>query len=485
MSIMKTIGLAIFSGTLLFSAVVIWPLNTEGAVPLSTGTLVCLDCHRQPNVDTNEGVAAANTYCYRCHGPNVEAGMKAENKKPLHIQSTDFSGHPHQFVACIQCHLDVARSPHVTESGAACLGCHSVHGEGDAHAPHLRVDCQACHFEIDKFRLEKTTFRVKPAEVNDQQQPVNWINHKLTGAASEKNCIKCHKPGNAIGAPARVLPAKGALCVMCHPSALTLSHPIYWIASLLFVSGLFFMVRFWFIGSVSGESASLHRKVSLSAEGVWQAIFSHQFFTLLKILIVDIFLGRRILKENVGRWSMHSFIFMAMILRLLLSLFTGVVYAISPNSGISLILIDKNHPFTALTYDLLGLFILVGVVWAVCIRYVVKPVHVTSEFEDNITLGIVGLLTLCGFLAEAVRMVMTGVPPQLGGYAIVGYPMSRLISGIPMDWSRVYPVLWYIHAVLGACFIAYLPFGKLKHVFNVPLTYFIESVAGIKRDKRL
>ena len=40
-------------------------------------------------------------------------------------------------------------------------------------------------------------------------------------------------------------------------------------------------------------------------------------------------------------------------------------------------------------------------------------------------------------------------------------------------------------AALGAAFIAYLPFGKLKHIFNVPLTYFLEEVSGIKKVKRV
>jgi nitrate reductase gamma subunit len=38
---------------------------------------------------------------------------------------------------------------------------------------------------------------------------------------------------------------------------------------------------------------------------------------------------------------------------------------------------------------------------------------------------------------------------------------------------------------LGAVFIAYLPFGKLKHIFNVPLTYWIEELTGVKKEKRV
>ena len=54
-----------------------------------------------------------------------------------------------------------------------------------------------------------------------------------------------------------------------------------------------------------------------------------------------------------------------------------------------------------------------------------------------------------------------------------------------MDWRSIYPIIWYAHAVMGALLIAYLPFGKLKHVFNVPLTYILEEVSGVKKEKRV
>jgi nitrate reductase gamma subunit len=56
---------------------------------------------------------------------------------------------------------------------------------------------------------------------------------------------------------------------------------------------------------------------------------------------------------------------------------------------------------------------------------------------------------------------------------------------LPIDWRSAYPVLWYVHAVLGAAFVAYLPFGKLRHIFNVPLTYLIEEIYGVKRGERV
>jgi predicted CXXCH cytochrome family protein len=323
------------------------------------------------------------------------------------------------------------------------------------------------------------------AKENADGQPIGLVTHALADVRNERLCERCHRPGNTVGASALVLPAKSVLCVVCHPAAASVGHPIFWVALGLLVVGLLVMLRFWFIGSVQGEETSLHRKISFSSDAVWQTLFSRRAITVLRVLILDIFLQRRILKESVQRWSLHSLIFLAMVARLALSLFTGLIFSIHPDGDLAMALMDKNYPATAFIYDLLGLFILLGVLWALILRFVVKPAHVSSEIEDNITLIIIGVLVILGFMASAARMLLTQLPPETAVFSFIGFSLSRLLAWLPVDWRSVYPVLWYAHAVAGAAFIAYIPFGKLKHVFNVPLTYILEEVWGIKKVKRV
>ena len=480
------IGLGIAAGIVLLLAAINGPfMNGSGGG--GNGKLVCLDCHRLPNVNTNEGVVAAQAFCNQCHiNPDCQRTSDAGGQPvSLQVAEKSLAGTPHQFVACIQCHTDVARSPHRTETGAQCLSCHSVHGEGDAHAPHLRVACQSCHFNTAVVRLDPQDNRVKPAPVNTAGMPVGLTDHGLADAADAGSCRKCHNAENSIGAPAAVLPEKSLLCIGCHPTALAVGHPMFWIAGAVMLLGIFLMLRFWFLGRVQGEEQSLHRKISLSAEAVWDTVFSRKILVVIKIFVLDIILQRRILKESVQRWSMHSLIFTAILARFSLGLLTGILFSINPDGDLALALIDKNHPATAFVYDLLGLFIFLGVLWAAIQRYVVKPAHVVAEIEDNITLGIVGTLALLGFLATGARIALTGVPAEIAVYSFVGFPVSKLLGLLPMDWRTAYPVLWYAHAAVGAAFVAYLPFGKLKHIFNVPLTYMLEEIAGIKKEKRV
>jgi len=465
------------------------PLAQEPLVleSLALEPLVCLDCHRTPNIHTNEGVIASQTFCYDCH---KEADIKKRNgSKEITLQITPDTFNKnqpdHRFIACINCHTDVARSPHKTKTSATCRQCHTPHSESPANEPHLRVSCQACHFQSKFVRLDPKNHGVKLAHTDYDGIPISLSNHTLADTEDEETCKKCHFKNNPVGAPAAVLPSKSALCIMCHNSPLAMGHPVFGLAGLVFLAGIFIMIAFWFKGSVKGEETSLHRKISLSSESIWNTIFSKQVFSLIKIFVLDILLQRRILKESVSRWSMHSLIFTAILLRLGLSLFTAIGYYYNPEGNLLTALIDKNHWFTAFSNDLLGLFILLGIVWAVVKRFIVKPDYVVSEFQDNITLILIGGLVLLGFFLEGARILVTAIPCEMAAYSFVGYIVSRVFSIFPFDWASIYPLMWYGHGVVAAVFIAYLPFGKMRHMFNTPLTYFIEAVDGVKNKKRV
>ena len=446
----------------------------------------CLECHRAPNVNTNEGVVASNTFCFDCHTDKSRSMRKTETAEvSLQMVPDDLEKGPHRNVACVQCHTDVARTPHRTVAGASCDVCHPPHGEAEAHDPHRRGACQSCHGNYKTVHLDAADGRVKPARVDTEGAAIALIDHQMVDTAKAESCERCHYKANPVGAPAAVLPSKSALCIICHNAPLAIGHPVFGAALVILLIGVLLTLRFWFLGSVQGEKESLHRKIALSSESLWRTIFSRQFFTLLKIFLLDVVFQRRILQESVQRWCMHALIFSAILARFTLSIITAVSHKLVPGSSWAMALVDKNSGFTAFANDILGLMILCGILWAVLQRYILKPAHVVAEIEDNITVALVGLLVVFGFILEGARILVTQLPPEVAGYAFVGYPLSRLFAMTGLDWASVYPSLWYIHAFLGAAFVAYLPFGKLRHVFNTPLTYFIEEIAGVKRGERV
>lgn len=486
----KTI-VSVVAGVVLLIALAGLNLTQKQASPPTAGSgtkpLVCLDCHRAPNVNTNEGVFASKAFCYDCHSEKACTRKMDGVEITLQVLPEDFNKNQrqHQFVACIKCHADVARSPHKTIAGAKCLECHSVHGEGTARDPHLRVSCQACHFKSQFVELDPKDNSVKLARTDLNSKPISLADHASADVSDLKSCQKCHFTNNPVGAPASVLPSKSALCIVCHNSPLAMGHPIFGVAFLIFLAGVLATLRFWYLGSVQGEESSLHRKISLSSESIWNIVFSRKIFSLLKMFVLDIIFQRRILKESVGRWSMHSLIFSAILMRFFLSLFTALVFYFNPDGDWSLALIDKNNPFTAFANDMLGLFILLGIIWAVVRRFVTKPDHVVSEYQDNIALGIIGALILLGFFLEAARILATGIADEIAVFSFIGYPLSKVFSIFGLNWTSVYPFLWYAHGIIAALFVAYLPFGKMRHIFNTPLTYALEEVSGVRNEKRI
>jgi nitrate reductase gamma subunit len=430
----------------------------------------CLDCHRYPNVNTNEGAYASQAFCMECHGQNECRKTVDGQPVSLRVDLQSFEKTRHKYTSCIQCHTDVAKCPHASESGAQCTGCHSVHGEKEVHDPHLRVNCQACHRTSKFVVLDKESGQVRLSRVDDQKAPISLTDHALPDVTDAEFCRRCHHAENKVGAAAAVLPSKSFLCILCHSAPLSIGHPMFWVAFIIFVFGVILTLNFWFKGSVRGEETSVHRKVALTSETVWQVIVSRQVFTLMKVVLLDIILQRRILQESVNRWSIHSLIYLSILARLFVGLLTYFAYRIGPDSSLALALLNKNNGFTAFFYDLTGLFIVFGIVWAVIQRYILKPVHVAREGQDNLAIAIIGVLILLGFLLEAVRILMTQIPPSMARFSFIGYPLARLMGVVSLDWKVIYPWLWYAHAGVGALLIAYLPFGKMRHVFNTPLT---------------
>lgn len=430
---------------------------------------VCLDCHRYPNINTNEGILDSRILCLECHGKEECEKSVEKVRVSLQVREASFEKSPHKYVACIHCHTDVARSPHKSEITAQCLGCHSVHGEGTANDPHIRVSCQSCH-RVTKFVfLDKETDRVRLSNFDDKKVPVSLTDHALPDVTKDDFCKRCHYPQNQVGAAAAVLPSKSFLCILCHNAPLSMGHGMFWVALVIGVIGLIAMVSFWFRGAVGSEQESLHKKIALSSEDVWGAIFSRRFFSILHTLVFDVLLQRQILKESVMRWSIHSLIYLAFLGRLFLSLSALIICNVSPDSDLGMALIDKNHWFMALANDLLGIFILIGILWAVVQRFVLRPVHVLSEEQDNIVLIIIGLLVITGFVLEGSRILVTRVPAEVAMYSFGGYIVSKLLSLTFSNWQTAYGYLWYVHAVIWTAFIAYLPFGKLKHIITTPL----------------
>jgi cytochrome b subunit of formate dehydrogenase/nitrate reductase gamma subunit len=439
---------------------------------------LCWQCHRQPNLNSNEGIKTSILLCMECHGKK-DVEKKVDGKPvSLYIDEKEYGKTIHRRTACIQCHENIATSPHKT-TGIECASCHGYHGEGTAHDPHRSVTCEACHDESKEVMRDPKIGKVVLMMVKDGV-PLKMTSHRLTDFKTKKGCEKCHFPNNRLGAAIVVLPAKSLICIGCHSSAVTLNDPVSIVSVLLFIIGMAATFVFWFQGTVGDPSFSSHEKLSYIGEKAWQVIFSKKILTLLKVFVLDVVLLRRILKESVSRWTIHSLIYIPLFLRFFIGLIFLLLSSAFPMSPQVASLLDKNNPFVAFTYDLLGLCIIIGVSGAIMRRVHDKRQKVVTGGQDYLVLGLIGTILLTGFWVEGMRILFTGIPLSDALASFLGYPVSLLLGIFPIRWEVVYPYGWYIHAILTGVLVAYLPFSKMFHILVSPLVLLIKAAGGEK-----
>jgi formate dehydrogenase gamma subunit len=435
---------------------------------------LCWRCHRQPNLNSNEGVTTSVALCMECHGKKDVEKRVEGRPVSLYIDEKEFGKTIHRRIACVQCHDGIATSPHRT-SKIECAPCHGYHGEGKAHDPHRSVNCEACHHESKEVMKEPKTGRILLMKVKEGA-PLKMTSHRLADFKKKKACEKCHFTENKLGAPTQVLPAKSLICIGCHSASVTLKDPVSIITFVLFLGGIAIALSFWFKGSLGDRSYATHEKISYLGEKVWQVVFSRKILTLLKVFVVDVLLLRGILKESLSRWTIHSFIYLPFFLRFFIGFILLILSKCFPMNANIAILLDKNYPPIAFTYDLLGLCVIIGVAGATMRRFQKSFQNRPSAGQDMIALALLGAILITGFLVEGLRILLTAIPPSVALPSFIGYPLSLLLGLLPFRWEWVYPYGWYMHAILTGLFIICLPFSKMFHILVSPMVLFINSV---------
>jgi nitrate reductase gamma subunit len=442
----------------------------------------CWQCHRQPNVEGTNGVAAANALCQDCH-TKADTVRRVNGKEvSLQIRAADFGNTWHAQVACISCHNTVARSPH-REVGAVTCGDTACHNDlakhiaaGDAH---LNVDCAACHFQYDTLARDATTNRVMIARADASARPIGRTNHAL---AVPVPCERCHTRGNPVRAAAAVLPGKDITCIGCHASAPVIASPLSWGALIIFFVGLAFSASVWLSGNIAGKTGlTLGEKLSYIAARKVEIIFSRRIFAVLRTAFVDGILHWRILKESVSRWVAHSLILLPFFARFLLAIFTWLAVLFSPDAPLTRLLVDRDAPVIAFTNDFLAILVIIGAGYAGYLRATDKQRRELTAGQDTLALILLALIFVVGFVLEAAHILVAQIPWERAWYAFGGAAIAAPLSLLSLDWSAIYPFVFYAHAILVALFVAYLPFSKFFHIL-VSL-FFVAVRPAIEQQK--
>lgn len=430
----------------------------------------CMGCHRAVNPNTSEGRKKIQTFCFYCHAEGNSSAQEMTGAAVPLMGPGQYRVTTHAKEACTACHSRAAAFSHQDQSPTDCLKCHVRHPAKTTHAVHMDVACGACHLNnVLPFR-DPEIRRVVWKMPSPHPGAVLTI-HQMVVEGGQKSCIRCHFKGDAVGAPAMVLPAKGILCMPCHAATFSVGDTTTMVALLIFLLGVILSAAYWLTGSAGGkpnrESASRSR-----------TSFSTKIPAVVSTLVLDVLLQRRLYRQSKTRWFVHAMIFYPFVFRFVWGLVALLGSLWDPASGLVWSLLDKNYFLTAALFDASGVLILIGIL-AALIRGTLKRSGRLPGLprKDPFALVLIGGIVVVGFVLEGMRMAMTGWPGA-SEYAFAGYWISRLFSN-PSGLASVYGYVWYAHAVLTGAFVAYLPFSRLFHIVMAPVVL----VMGAGNDK--
>ncbi len=187
----------------------------------------------------------------------------------------------------------------------------------------------------------------------------------------------------------------------------------------------------------------------------------------LKKMLLDAFLGRRLIQGDVAAGLMHLLIFWGF-----LALFIGTsVLAI--HHYLASFLEGTAHLVFSLAMELAGLMLLAGVIWALTRRYIQRVPRLERRLEDALVPLWLLLIVLSGFILEGLRL--SSQQPAWGAWSFVGWWVSALFPASTAE--ALYPSFWWVHTILCLGFIALIPYTKLFHIVGAPASIYFQSAA--------
>ena len=443
--------------------------------PPSDKDKACVACHYAVDPTDPGAQKSIARFCFHCHGTASSEAQKITAGVVPQISAEEYQRTSHVQVSCISCHQQAAQFLHKDQKLGECVQCHPPHDEKVARDAHLLVACGACHLGgVEPIRDPAT--KTVLWERRPQRAEPSRIHHMIRGD-DEAICQRCHTKGNRIGAVSMVLPAKSILCMPCHTATFSVGDTVTIVSLIIFLFGLIMGFSVWLTGSLPGESSSnpLYKGLKLLGRA-FMTIFSRKIVLIIRAMIMDVLLQRRLYRQSRIRWFIHSLIFLPFVFRFAWGLVALIASLWKPEWSWVWAMINKNDATTAFLFDLTGIMVLFGVILAVIRGLAKRSRHLPGlPKQDYLALGLLAGIVVIGYFVEGMRIAMTGAP-QGAQCAFVGYGLSLLFSGAS-GLTQAYGYIWYIHAILTGAFVAYLPFSRLFHIIMTPVVLAINAVS--------
>lgn len=204
---------------------------------------------------------------------------------------------------------------------------------------------------------------------------------------------------------------------------------------------------------------------------LWGNLWSRkdlQLSALLRAFVVEVLFQRKLYRNDRIRWMRHILIYWGYgglwLLDLVFFLSIKIMHLPPEN---------RFRLFLDFGLDLYGGILLVGLIMALLRAYAVRESKSTM-YNDTISVGLILLVVVTGFLLEAVRLASSPYESYFA-WSFVGLAFASSLRGLNLPLLTLHEGLWIFHAVIASLSIAYIPFSRLVHIFAVPLGRLIES----------
>ena len=228
--------------------------------------------------------------------------------------------------------------------------------------------------------------------------------------------------------------------------------------------GLYQRLRVWRLGSKDDRFSNLGSRIRAfvvtMADGLWhRRIVRDRYAGLMHLLIFGGF-GLLLMGPFLDFVSEHIVHFME-----------GNVYL-----GVHLVL------------NVGGLLVLAGVGMAAYRRYVIRPAKLDNMLDDAVTLTLLSVIIVTGFVLQGLRIAATQLDthPDWAAWTPVSFVLaeafSRLGNNVILPLHRG---LWWGHMLISFGPLAYVfvSFSRLSHVMASPLNMFLRSIGRQRRPQ--
>ena len=229
------------------------------------------------------------------------------------------------------------------------------------------------------------------------------------------------------------------------------------ITFIFFFAGVFVTVALW----RRGKGKNLYHKVSPAA--------------IIKAFVVNVILQGQIIKFSFIRWFMHFCIFIGFIGLLALTAWEAFLADIMPaDSELVRIFFNNGGKYVLDVWgEVFGTMLLAGLVIAILRRYVFKVAQLDTIIKDTLSITLLTVITLSGFIAEAFRLMAAPWSPDLY-YSFTGLLFAKVFTAIGIPVMN-YKLFVWIHGLFSMFFIAIIPFSKMWHAFASPIEILLDA----------